>query len=337
MSLIRGRCLGAQIGIFWRRGSCLLCTHNMFEEPQAKRVRRDEMRSPASSRSPSPAPDDSAAQDAYARLGKLLNLDHLNDAPESNEKDSHPSQPADEEDEQEFEFRLFSAPAKSTEAPQGPEVDGNKDQNSKGSAVKSPGTTQKLRIRLHSPTPGSGDPSEGGFVKAHRDWDYYFSTPILSSTHGGNISPEEAAQLAEKQQQFENMAVSGKDMLGWAQSQSWPGCHLPWRVIHLKRHQTKTPRPAGSLPIYVVEGAPVTKSPLTRKKPGKKRRVQLRKRVTAAQVAKEQDAEKRTRKNRERKLKRRQKAREQKAAAAGVNVEDIAMAEGDDASSGGEN
>lgn len=65
--------------------------------------------------------------------------------------------------------------------------------------------------------------------------------------------------------------------------------------------------------------------------------MQLRKRIVAAQVAKENDAEKRTRKNRERKLKRRQKAREQKAAAAGVNIEEIAMAEGDDASSGAEN
>jgi hypothetical protein len=93
----------------------------------------------------------------------------------------------------------------------------------------------------------------------------------------------------------------------------------------------------------VVEGAPVSKSPLTRKKPGKKRRVQLRKRVVAAQAAKETEAEKRNRKNHARKIKRRQKAREQKAAAAGVPVsdagaEDVSMADGDDgASSGGDN
>ncbi|KAJ5352138.1 Protein of unknown function DUF2011 [Penicillium brevicompactum] len=309
----------------------------MFEEPQAKRVRRDEMRSPASSRSPSPAPNDSEAQDAYARLGKLLNLDHLDDVPEASGQDNDPSQPADEDDEQEFEFRLFSAPAKSTETSKESQTDANDDKNAPGSDEKPAGTTQKLRIRLHSPTPGSGDASEGRFVNAHRNWDYYFSDPKLSTTYSGKITPEEEAQLAERQRQFEDMAVSGDHMLGWAQSQPWPGCHLPWRVIHLKRHQTKTPRPAGSLPIYVVEGAPLTKSPLTRKKPGKKRRVQLRKRIVAAQVAKENDAEKRTRKNRERKLKRRQKAREQKAAAAGVSVEDIAMAEGDDASSGGEN
>lgn len=178
------------------------------------------MRSPASSRSPSPAPDDSEAQDAYARLGKLLNLDHLADAPETNEQDNDPSQPADEDDEQEFEFRLFSAPAKSTETSKESQTGANGDKDTAGSNAKPTETTQKLRIRLHSPTPGSGDVSEGRFVKAHRNWDYYFSTPTLSTTHG-EITPEEEAQLAEKQRQFEDMAVSGDHMLGWAQSQPW--------------------------------------------------------------------------------------------------------------------
>ncbi|KUM65897.1 hypothetical protein ACN42_g1212 [Penicillium freii] len=302
----------------------------MFDLPNAKRVRRDEMRSPASSRSPSPAPDDAAAQDAYARLGKLLNLDQLDTAQDTTSQDNGPSQAAeDEDDEQEFEFRLFSAPAKSTEdtKPSGPDTDGKNTEAA---------TTQKLRIRLHSPTPGSGAGTEGRFVKASRGWDYYFSTPSLQGTRSGEPIAEDESRIAEKKKQFEDMAVSGQHMLTWAKSLVWPGCHLPWRVIHLKRHQTKMPRPANSLPVYVVEGAPLSKSPLTRKKPGKKRRVQLRKRVAAAQAAKENEAEKRTRKNRDRKLKRRQKAREQKAAAAGVSVEDIAMADGDDHSSGGE-
>ncbi|KAJ5515501.1 hypothetical protein N7527_007061 [Penicillium freii] len=302
----------------------------MFDLPNAKRVRRDEMRSPASSRSPSPAPDDAAAQDAYARLGKLLNLDQLDTAQDTTSQDNGPSQAAeDEDDEQEFEFRLFSAPAKSTEdtKPSGQDTDGKNTEAA---------TTQKLRIRLHSPTPGSGAGTEGRFVKASRGWDYYFSTPSLQGTRSGEPTAEDENRIAEKKKQFEDMAVSGQHMLTWAKSLVWPGCHLPWRVIHLKRHQTKMPRPANSLPVYVVEGVPLSKSPLTRKKPGKKRRVQLRKRVAAAQAAKENEAEKRTRKNRDRKLKRRQKAREQKAAAAGVSVEDIAMADGDDHSSGGE-
>ncbi|KAJ5129470.1 Protein of unknown function DUF2011 [Penicillium bovifimosum] len=300
----------------------------MFDLPNAKRVRRDDIGgTPTSSRSPSPAPDDAAAQDAYARLGKLLNLDQLNTAPEPVISESGAPQPADDEDdEQEFEFRLFSAPAKSAE-------DSTKQSDKDENTDAKPAATQKLRIRLHSPTPGSGG-GEGRFVKTSRGWDYYFSTPSLQGNRG-DISSEEESRIAEKKKQFEAVAVSGQQMLTWAQSLVWPGCHLPWRVIHLKRHQTKTPRPANSPPVYVIDGVPLSKSPLTRKKPGKKRRVQLRKRAVAAQVAKENEAEKRTRKNRERKLKRRQKAREQKAAAAGVSVEDIAMADGND-SSGGE-
>ncbi|KAJ5383615.1 hypothetical protein N7517_001526 [Penicillium concentricum] len=300
----------------------------MFDLPNAKRVRRDEMRSPASSRSPSPAPDDAAAQDAYARLGKLLNLDQLDTAQQTASQDDQLVE--DEDEEQEFEFRLFSAPAKSTEDTT---KQSGKDTDEKSTEEKPGPTTQKLMIRLHSPTPGSG--GEGRFVKASRGWDYYFSTPSLQGS-SGEPTAEDEAQIAEKKKQFEDMAVSGQHMLTWANTLVWPGCHLPWRVIHLKRHQTKMPRPVNSLPVYVVEGAPVSKSPLTRKKPGKKRRVQLRKRVAAAQAAKENEAEKRTRKNRDRKLKRRQKAREQKAAAAGVSVEDVVMADGDDHSSGGE-
>lgn len=113
-----------------------------------------------------------------------------------------------------------------------------------------------------------------------------------------------------------------------------PGCHLPWRVIHLKRHQTKLPPAAKDVPVYVVKDAPLPTTPTSRKKPGKKRRVQLRKRAAVAQAAQETEAEKRNRKNRERKIKRRQKAREQKAAAtSGDGAGDVTMADGDDASS----
>ncbi|KAJ6049747.1 hypothetical protein N7499_011664 [Penicillium canescens] len=321
----------------------------MFDLPNAKRIRRDDIHSPVSSRSPSPAPDDAEAQDARARLGKLLNLDELIAIQDTAVQENDPPQPEDDDEEQEFEFRLFSAPAKSTEnATNGSEKDAEANSTGK-SQKKSTGTdaqpstvTQKLRIRLRSPSPGAGG-SEGRFVKASRGWDYYFSTPSLLGTRNSDVSSEDEDSIAEKKRQFEDMAVTGEHMLTWAQSQAWPGCHLPWRVIHLKRHQTKLPRPAGSAPVYVVEGAPVSKSPLTRKKPGKKRRVQLRKRVIAAQAAKETEAEKRNRKNHARKLKRRQKAREQKAAAAGVAVadagaEDASMADGDEgASSCGEN
>lgn len=107
-------------------------------------------------------------------------------------------------------------------------------------------------------------------------------------------------------------------------------------MTRLKRHQTKLPPKSTDIPVYLVEDAPSTKSPLTRKKPGKKRRVQLRKKVQAAKVSQENEAEKRNRKNRERKIKRRQKAREEKAVKVAANGQDIPMADADGDSSGGE-
>ncbi|EPS33790.1 hypothetical protein PDE_08752 [Penicillium oxalicum 114-2] len=309
----------------------------MFSLPNAKRVRRDEVESPASSREPSPV-DESDLQDAHARLGKLLDLDGLMglSAPTdvNNENNNPPIDEQNDEDEQEFEFRLFSAPAR-------PTADTSASTQATGKAGDTPAkandvsagqlgqiapVTQKLRIRLRSPSP-SGNPSEGRFVKASRGWQYYFSTPALL---GQEESDEVKEQIAAQRRRFEEIAVTGDLVTAWAKTQPWPGCDLPWRVIHLKRHQTKMPPTAKDVPVYVIEGAPVSKAPTTRKKPGKKRRVQLRKKTAAAVAAKEQEAEKKTRKNRERKLKRRQKAREQKAAAASSSDVDGDSSGGDD-------
>ncbi|KAJ6093583.1 hypothetical protein N7486_008872 [Penicillium sp. IBT 16267x] len=304
----------------------------MFDLPEAKRVRRDEVRSPASSRSPSPV-DESDLQDAHARLGKLLNLDGLFEANATFKiaEDTPEHAGGEEDDEQEFEFRLFSAPAnpKATAQTSGEEAGetNKKAKHTPGEKQINSGT-QKLRIRLQSPTPGSGDPSEGRFVKASRGWQYYFSTPSL---WGSSIESGEQDSQLEKREQFQDMAVTGEHIVTWAKSQPWPGCHLPWRLIHLKRHQTKLPRKDKDVPVYVIEGEPPSKSPKSRKKPGKKRRLLLRKRTVAAQVAKDMEAEKRTRKNRERKIKRRQKAREQKAATGTAG--DTPMTDADGASS----
>ncbi|KAJ5380597.1 uncharacterized protein N7496_003025 [Penicillium cataractarum] len=315
----------------------------MFDLPDAKRVRRDEVQSPASSREPSPV-DETDLQDAHARLGKLLDLDGLIGTNTAAEQDNNVAmQPADEnndEEEQEFEFRLFSAPTKPKDATlkdqektDGDRISSKGDKASGKDTKDTTAGTQKLRIRLRSPSP-SGDPSEGRFVKAFRGWQYYFSTPTLFGLDENDAAKE---TIAEQRRQFEDMAVTGEHITTWAKAQPWPGCDLPWRVIHLKRHQTKLPPSSKDIPVYVVEGAPVSKSPITRKKPGKKRRVQLRKKVAAAVAAKESEAEKRNRKNRERKIKRRQKAREQKAAAAGAGGDgDVAMVDGDGDSSGGD-
>ncbi|KAJ5669822.1 hypothetical protein N7462_010892 [Penicillium macrosclerotiorum] len=311
----------------------------MFDLPNAKRVRRNEVASPDSSREPSPV-DESDLQDAHARLRKLLDLDgiigSIASEGEDNEQEKKPRVTGEEEEEeQEFEFRLFSAPTKpkdvgAQDQREPEEGQGAKtEEKSSGFDKKENVGTQKLRIRLRSPTP-SGDPSEGRFVKASRGWQYYFATPSLL---GLNESTEYIQRQAELRRQYEEIAVTGENITTWAEAQPWPGCNLAWRIIHLKRHQTKLPPASQDMPIYIVQGELASKSPTTRKKPGKKRRIQLRKKVAIAQAAKESEAEKRNRKNRERKIKRRQKAREQKAAAAktGENV-DVTMADGDDGS-----
>ncbi|KAL5358481.1 hypothetical protein BJX96DRAFT_173478 [Aspergillus floccosus] len=305
----------------------------MFELPDAKRVRRDEILSRAStSRSPSPVSD--PAPDAHRLLGKLLNLDeYLAPSPANTQKPDPAPQTetaADEDEEQEFEFRLFSAPA-----PRKPDALTSTD--SAGAAgpnanAHTDAKTQKLRIRLHSPSPGEVGLEEGRFVTPFRGWEYYVTTPALLSGAGARDELTDAAAL--KRKQFEDVAVTGEQMMGWAQV-PWPGCDLPWRVVHLKRHQTKLPRSAANdtaaSAVYVVE--PTDREPKSRKKPGKKRRLQLRKRVSAAEEAKQKEAEKRNRKNRERKIKRRQKAREQKAAAAAAQGLEPPAAETDQDSS----
>lgn len=134
-----------------------------------------------------------------------------------------------EDEEEEYEFRLFSAPTKPTATTEtSAETTGKKESGEKQSeGGDKPGSgTQKLRIRLHSPTRA---PGEGRFVKAFRGWQYYFSTSSLW-TEGGDKSEEEEADLAAKKKQFEDIAVTGEHMMSWAKSQPWvsrsPNCIL---------------------------------------------------------------------------------------------------------------
>ncbi|KAL2811500.1 hypothetical protein BJX63DRAFT_275366 [Aspergillus granulosus] len=284
----------------------------MFDLPDAKRIRRDDILSRDSSSSPSPPPDNTIYPDAQARLGALLNLDFSTTVPQ----DSVPAtsaapqdDPNGEDEEQEFEFRLFSAPA-----PTNPS--GKEDSN--GATGTTESGAQKLRIRLRSPTPAAGAGGEGRFVKPFRGWSYYFTAPgLLSGEKRDGDRDGEDEGIALKRRQLEDVAVSGEDIIKLA-GVPWPGCDLPWRVIRLKREHTKLPREEKGTKPSTITCVPQSaeRLPLSRKKPGKKRRIQLRKRAVVAERAKETEAEKRNRKNREKKIKRRQKAREQKAAAA---------------------
>ncbi|KAL4978798.1 hypothetical protein BDW66DRAFT_149002 [Aspergillus desertorum] len=281
----------------------------MFDLPDAKRVRRDDLLSRTSS-SPYPSPPPvSLISDAQKRLSALLNFDlNIAPAPEPETQGQKDKEP----EEQEFEFRLFSsAPAPASKA-----SDTDEKESGDSATVQVP-SAQKLRIRLRSPTPTALGSTKGGFVNPFRGWNYYFSTPGLLT--GTRTEGDEDAGIALKRKQFEDVAVSGEDMMKLS-GVPWPGCHLPWRVIRLKREQTKLPKgdtdaAKGALATTYIAGSP-ERAPLSCKKPGKKRRIQLRKKAAAAERAKETEAEKRNRKNREKKIKRRQKAREAKAAAA---------------------
>jgi hypothetical protein len=282
-------------------------------------VRRDEILSPPSSWAPS-SPDLHSEDDqqAQALLGKLLDFDTftVNNEPgitskkkqseDATREDDGNNETQEDDQEQEFEFRLFSAPAATTNTKQtSHNTAGNGGAKSK---------TQKLRIRVRSPTPADIQPGDGRFVVPFRGWQYYVTRPELMK----QPRDERPAQLEDvKRTEYEQVAVTGAQLMEWARITQTPGCHLPWRVTHLKLSNMKVPNSSSK----TTAALPSTKEPAEAKKnkskPGKKRRVILRKRaVAAAALAGMTDAEKRNKKNREKKIKRRQKERDRKAALA---------------------
>ncbi|CRG84488.1 hypothetical protein PISL3812_01769 [Talaromyces islandicus] len=262
----------------------------MFEVPEAKRVRRDEILSPGSASAAStpeiPPADDT--NEAFSKLGQLLAFDTFTIDTNNAQTAENPEEGGEEDEEQEFEFRLFSAPKNPKQKP---------EEKIDGSGV----TTQKLKIRLHSPAPGDIQPGDGRFVVPFRGWQYYFTKPeVMQLPHD-----DEQARVEEiKRKEYEEVAVTGSQLLEWARSTQTPGCHLPWRVFHLNPNDHKVPKPPSALTMSTSEKK-------KKSKPGKKRRVILRSRAAAAGMT---DAEKRNKKNREKKIRKRQRERERKAA-----------------------
>lgn len=207
-------------------------------------VRRDEILSRTSTSPSSSPPPESTFQDGQQRLAELLNLDSLIAAPETTttrmtqddtNKPAEEGKEGEEDEEQEFEFRLFSAPVsrKTADTASKPHVrDDGEVQTGKGKDDNQAGT-QKLCIRLRSPTPGPADLSEGRFVNPFRGWGYYFTRPeLLSGSRSQGIAGEdECADAALKRKQFEDAAVSGQHILGWA-LQPWVSL-IPFHSISL--------------------------------------------------------------------------------------------------------
>ncbi|EER23829.1 hypothetical protein CPC735_051990 [Coccidioides posadasii C735 delta SOWgp] len=306
----------------------------MFELPNAKRVCREDLKSPSSPRSQSPAASDTAAYATDALRKAYSSLEIFTAPPVTSATTIgtglEPIDEHEEEEEQEFEFRLFHSAAPSA-TPHGStakrsegdgQAEGRERVNTRVPAV------QKLRIRLRSPTPART--GEGGFLVPFRGWEYYFSDPesVMRVFSGGAQDlkpafPGSESKNSKRQnirEQFFEVAVTSEEVLAAAQSEIWPGCHLPWRVTHLKLPSSFTTR--ASAPSATTTPLPTTEpSRSKKKKPGKKRRIVLRKRAAAKAATEEIEKEKRTRRNREKKIKRRQREREKKAAMRAENGE----------------
>lgn len=183
-----------------------------------RRIRRDDINtlastSPSPSASPVPEP---ALHDGHERLAKLLNLgDIFSTAITPNAANEAKREDKEETEEQEFEFRLFST---STRQDDKENKATTADESTKEGTIANDanGSTKKLRIRVRSPTPGPVDPSEGRLVRPFRGWEYYFSTPELLSSG----TSTDTRCNAEKRRQFEDVAVSGVEMMQWAK-QAW--------------------------------------------------------------------------------------------------------------------
>ncbi|KAK7539939.1 uncharacterized protein J3D65DRAFT_550110 [Phyllosticta citribraziliensis] len=115
----------------------------MFELPNAKRVRRDELHSPASSTRSSPDPD--LTNLFRAKLQSRIEL--VEAQPQGVIQPAQGAHDAGSEDE-ELEFRLFAAPARGGDGP------------------------APQKIRLKSP---DLENAEGGFVNPKRPDSYYFA------------------------------------------------------------------------------------------------------------------------------------------------------------------
>ncbi|KAK8226965.1 hypothetical protein HDK77DRAFT_121080 [Phyllosticta capitalensis] len=274
----------------------------MFELPEAKRVRRDELHSPASS--PRSSPDPALADLLRAQLASRIDIE-LVDAPQPRAI-VEPSRDADDaaSEDEELEFRLFAAPARNAA------TDG---------AAAAAAAPQKIRIK--SPELENGD---GGFVNPERPNSYYF--------YG---QPNE-----ELRRQLETAAVTGDQVMSWA-LQKWPGCALPWKVktIALDRKAREALGISGG---NMTEPATEKRKRKGKKaRIAIRTKLKAKAEAKEAQAKEKEEKElaervKRAKRNREKKLKKRQRDKLKKAAAGeqddGHPQNDSSGEDGDDVS-----
>ncbi|KAK0739552.1 hypothetical protein B0T21DRAFT_362844 [Apiosordaria backusii] len=252
----------------------------MFEVPDAKRVRREDLYS--SSDEEEIQENESSQQNADLLRQKLSSLLAINLAvPPKNEiegdvsmvdADQDPTQPPQETEanqEEEFAFRLFSsAPA------------------------------QKVVL---APKEEDIIASSEDIPFKERPLSYYIRPPL---------TPEE-------QEQIRHSALSGQDVLALSRQRAW-GLEVPWRVTRISIVATNTKKPitSNSATKAAEEGDKKKKKRPGKKSRIKLRiKAQKRKEEESKKLTKEEHLkEKKKRLNREKKLKRRQKEKAKKAA-----------------------
>ncbi|PSR90822.1 hypothetical protein BD289DRAFT_473276 [Coniella lustricola] len=296
----------------------------MFEVPNSKRVRREELYASSSDdgshdgNRQQTAKDDAEDLDVRAklneRLSQLLGLDLSSTTePAAAEQHQPPAvaaaaaaaaaaetpatdneqQPQDgageeheDKHEEEFEFRLFSTSAK---------------------------TTAPAKVILTASDDEDADMGDGAFTVPARPRAYY----LLGEP------------TVEELERYRCAAVAGEDIVLGARKRAW-GMERPWRVVRITasgeaiKGDNAEAKPGSTRRPKTGADNEEKGQQEKRKRPGKKRRIAMRVRTKAEQVKKENEdkqkmskeehlAEKKKRLNRERKLKRRAKEREKKA------------------------
>ncbi|KAH8682873.1 hypothetical protein BGZ60DRAFT_524221 [Tricladium varicosporioides] len=265
----------------------------MFDIPQAKRVRRNELYTRSRSSSPAlSSPDPELEKQFLARLASLYGPITTSSNATTSNVDSQSFNGLDKRDienmvedaeeapeNHEFEFRLFSTSATSFR--------------------KNPGL-QKIILEEEDSYLGGGR-----FIKPCRDPAYYFA----SKAEG------------DKKLRFDTIALTGKQVEELSKQRAW-GLEVPWRVRVLAIGANSRLQVDGTITgkvETVVEGKGGK-----RKKPGKKRRIILREakkkrellteqRRKEQELKEETEKEKRTRKNREKKVKRKLREKAKKS------------------------
>lgn len=233
-------------------------------------VSRADVAGAESSPSPSPEPD------ILERFRELGEFDFV-----TPKTPGDCDEAANDDGDDGLQFQLFAAP----------KAGGNLKAEQAGEAPK---------IRLRSP---SLDPERVGFVRPHRNQNYYFTRPAT----------------AVEKQQFKLAALTSDQVISLANSPR-PGSAYAWKVLHLP--PSGLAKDLRSLPpsFAGVVGDAESKK---RTRPGKKYRNKLRNKSAAKQAQKDAkkaageakeaaEREKRTRRNREKKVKKKAKEKAKK-------------------------